>query len=217
MADTDPSKSNPDLTSLMSQVAALSSVNRKLEENNRSLEDKLKDHEVIVGRFKEQEREEMRKKLDTYIKQWVDENDWTDPKLKESVLNGMKEMVDQNKKDNTIWNMVCCASATHKKNVDEMQKLQQEYNSLRAKVEGTSVRSEDARVAGKRKEPEPTYAAVGVAASCGGSAAAGSSSSSGGSRSIWDEFGDNIRATDLSTFVPNPDYLRSMMAGGDAL
>ena len=217
MADTDPSKSNPDLTSLMSQVAALSSVNRKLEENNRSLEDKLKDHEVIVGRFKEQEREEMRKKLDTYIKQWVDENDWTDPKLKESVLNGMKEMVDQNKKDNTIWNMVCCASATHKKNVDEMQKLQQEYNSLRAKVEGTSFRSEDARVAGKRKEPEPTYAAVGVAASCGGSAAAGSSSSSGGSRSIWDEFGDNIRATDLSTFVPNPDYLRSMMAGGDAL
>lgn len=177
-----------DVTSLMTQVTSLANEKRLLEE-------KLKENAVIVERFQEQEREEMKKKFDTVIQQWIEENDWTDPKLKESVLNGMQEMVKNNKKDNPIWNMVCCASATHKNNVTQLQKVQEEYNELKTRVEGGTFRAEDARVienaGSKRKEPE----------SLGG----------GSASSVWDSFATTFKAED-SHFTPDPEVIRSLRA-----
>jgi hypothetical protein len=192
MTDTD----RADVTSLMTQVTTLANDKRLLEE-------RLKENATIVERFKEQEREEMKKKFDTVIQQWIDENDWTDPKLKESVLNGMKDMVEHNKRDNPIWNMVCCASSTHKNNVNTLQKVQEQYNELKGRVESGSFRGEDSRLqaagsfggggggaGSKRKEPE-----------CGSSVAGGAS--------LWDSFGDGF-SKEVSSFIPDPDVIRSL-------
>ena len=202
-----------DVASLMSQVTALASEKKLLE-------DKLKENSVIVERFQEQERAEMKRKLDEVIQQWVDENDWTDPDLKKKVLEGMQEMVQHNKKDSPIWNMVCCASETHKKNVTELNRITTEYNTLRSKVEGGSFKNEASRVVPgdsgsglKRKEPEPmNSSSSGMSYSAG----AGSSSGGGGGRagpaSIWDDFAASIQggSSSINHFVPEPEVLRGL-------
>lgn len=177
-----------DVTSLMTQVTSLANDKKMLEE-------KLRENSAIVERFQEQEREEMKKKFDSVIQQWIDENDWTDPKLKESVLNGMQEMVKNNKNDNPIWNMVCCASATHKNNVTRLQKIQDDYNELKGRVEQGTFRGEDARVqsiesaGSKRKEPE----------ALGGESAS----------SVWDSFATSFK-NEGNNFTPDPDVIRSL-------
>ncbi len=203
-----------DVASLMSQVTALASEKRLLE-------DKLKENSVIVERFQEQERAEMKRKLDEVIKQWVDENDWTDPELKKKVLDGMQEMVQHNKKDSPIWNMVCCASETHKKNVTELNRITTEYNTLRSKVEGGSFRNEASRVVAggdasssgmKRKAEE----AMGMSSySAGGGSSSGAGGAGGasvGPSSIWDDFAASIHggSSSINHFVPEPEVLRGL-------
>lgn len=197
-----------DVTSIMTQVASLSA-------EKRALEDKLKEHAVIVERFQAQEREEMKKKFDSMIQQWIEENDWTDPELKKSVLDGMQEMVKHNKKDSPIWNMVCCASETHKRNVTKLNQIQTEYNELKGKVEGGSFRSEESRLGGtKRKEAEPSSGGMmmGGGGSVSYSATGGSSGAAGGSasRSMWDDFHSAIETAGVSHFVPDPEVLRGI-------
>lgn len=166
-----------DVSSLVTQVSSLANEKKMLEE-------KLKEHALIVERFQEQERAEMKKKFDTIIQQWINENDWTDPKLKESVLEGMQDMVKRNKKDSPIWNMVCCASETHQRNVMKLNQVQEEYNKLKSQVEGGTFRVEEARL--KRKEPEPI----------GG----------GDVKTIWDDFDSKS----LSHFTPDPTVINSL-------
>ena len=199
-----------DVASLMSQVTALATEKRLLE-------DKLKENAVIVERFQEQERAEMKRKLDEVIKQWVDENDWTDPELKKKVLDGMQEMVQYNKKDSPIWNMVCCASETHKKNVTELNRITTEYNALRSKVEGGSFRNEASRVvdagssAGMKRKAEEVVGSSSYSA--GGAGAGGASSSSvSGPASIWDDFAASIQSgsSSINHFVPEPEVLRGL-------
>lgn len=166
-----------DVSSLVTQVSSLATEKKLLEE-------KLKEHAAIVERFQEQERAEMKKKFDTIIQQWVNENDWTDPKLKESVLEGMQDLVQKNKKDSPIWNMVCCASETHQRNVTKLNQITEEYNRLKSQVEGGTFRGEEARL-NKRKEPEPPTESV---------------------KTIWDDFDSKS----LSHFTPDPDVVKNL-------
>lgn len=194
MADAE-AKTDP--TSLLTQVSSLATVNQQLEV-------KLKQQEAVLARFQEQEREEMKKKFDTIIQQWINENDWTDPKLKESVLQGMEDMVQKNKKDSPIWNMVCCASETHVRNVTKLNELQEQYNSLKGRVEGGTFRTEDARMGGtKRKEPDG-----GASSSLGGFVGGGGGGSS--SASIWDDFETTVKSGSLTHFTPDPDVIKSL-------
>ena len=194
---TDPS-------SLLTQVSSLANANQQLE-------DQLKAQAVILGRFQEQEREEMKKKFDGMINQWINENDWTDQELKESVLKGMEEMVKKNKKESPIWNMVCCASETHVRNVTKLNQLQEEYNQLKGCVEGGTFRVDDARVGMKRKEPEggSSSSSSGFERG-GGGGGAGGGGGGGGSGSIWDDFESTVKGGSLSHFTPDPDTIKNL-------
>lgn len=103
-------------------------------------------------------------------------------------------MVKNNKRDNPIWNMVCCASATHKNNVTRLQKVQEDYNALKGQIESGTFRGEDARVqpiegaGSKRKEPD---------------------AASGGEASVWDSFATSFKA-DAGHFTPDPEVIRSL-------
>lgn len=196
--------------SLLAQVASLSAEKRMLE-------DRLKENSTVLERFQAQEREEMKKKFETIIQQWIEENDWTDPKLKESVLKGMEDMVQQNKGTSPIWNMVCCASETHKKNVTKLNQIQTEYNELKSRVEGGSFRSEESRLGGsKRREPEPAAKEDYLAGSSSGSSSyvvggsSGAAATAGRPVSVWDDFETALRGGGVSHFVPDPEVIRGL-------
>jgi hypothetical protein len=193
-------------SSLMAQVASLSAEKRMLEE-------RLKESSGVLERFQAQERDEMKKKFDTIIQQWINENDWTDPNLKDSVLKGMEEMVKQNKGTSPIWNMVCCASETHKRNVSKLNQIQTEYNDLKSRVEGGSFRSEESRLGGsKRKDPEPPVKDLGGSSSGGSSSyvVGGSGAADPRPVSVWDDFETVLRGGGVSHFVPDPEVIRGL-------
>jgi hypothetical protein len=71
--------------------------------------------------------------------------------LKEEFLTSCKRFADSG--DETgVWKVVCCASAAHKHQVNTIQKLTEDYNTLKQSVEGEFQESK------KRKEPEPSTA-----------------------------------------------------------
>jgi len=56
--------------------------------------------------------------------------------------------------------VVCCASAVHQNQVNTIQKLTEEYNTLKKTMDGGEFRTEESR---KRKEMEPaTSTTMGV-------------------------------------------------------
>ncbi len=55
---------------------------------------------------------------------------------------------------------MCCASAVHQNQVNTIQKLTEEYNTLKKTIDGGEFKTEESR---KRKESEPaTTSAFGV-------------------------------------------------------
>ena len=103
-------------------------------------------------------------------------------------MQGMEKIVKETKDDSPVWQVMCCASAAHKKNVTQMQKLQDDYNSLRSKVEGGTFRTEEARVGEKRKEAEEP-------------------SRSG---NAWDEFEIMCRGAALGSYVPDEKLIKEL-------
>lgn len=169
-----------DTSSLLSHVSNLETEKKKLLERMQLQEQQLE-------KFTAEKREEMKKQFDTVIMDWLKEIDVSDEKAREEFVNGMQGMVKKTQQENPIWKMMCCASATHRRNVNELQKVQEEYNSLKTKVEGGSFRTEESRVGTKRIEPEPV-----------------------GRTSYWDDFETEIRGGSISSYVPDPDRLRDL-------
>lgn len=169
-----------DTSSLLSHVSNLETEKKKLLE-------RMQQQEQQLEKFTAEKREEMKKQFDTVILDWLKQIDVSDEKAREEFINGMQGMVKKTQQESPIWKMMCCASATHKRNVNELQRVQEEYNSLKSKVEGGSFRNEEARVGTKRVEPEPISRS-----------------------SYWDDFETSVRGGAISDFVPDPDRIRDL-------
>ena len=84
-----------------------------------------------------------------------------------------------------------CASASHNRNVTQLQKVTEDYNNLKTKVEGGTFNSEEARVGSKRKDPEEP--------------------SRGESSNAWDIFENSMRGGGgMDHFVPDPAKIKDM-------
>ena len=178
MAEAD----KPDLTSVLNHVSALESEKRALQENL------AKQHERLE-RLTQSKREEMKTQLDTMISEWLKDIDVTNEEVKTEFMTGMERIVKDTKDDSGVWQVMCCASNAHRRNVMQLQKVQEEYNELKTKVEGGTFRNEDARL-GKRKEmEEPTR---------------------GVSNNIWDEFESYMKAGGLNSFTPEPTVVKEL-------
>jgi len=179
MADADK---QPDLSSVLNHVSALEKERLALQEHVKLQNEKLE-------KLTAAKRDEMKKQLDTMIAEWLKDIDVTDDKQKQEFMNGMERIVKDTKEDSPVWQVMCQASAAHKRNVTQLQKMTEEYNSLKTKVEGGNFASEDSRIAGgKRKDPEePTR---------------------GGN--VWDEFETMCRGSGLHSYVPDDKVIRDL-------
>ena len=159
-------------------------------------EAKISEKDMVLEKFNSEKREEMKKKYDTIISEWLNSIDMADPKARDDFVQGVQGMVQKSQAESPVWKMLCCASEKHKTNVTELQRITEEYNSLKTKVEGGSFRSSDARVGEKRHEPEPSSSSMG-----------GPSSSRG---NYWDDFEASVRGGSLNNFTPDPERLKEL-------
>jgi predicted ribosome quality control (RQC) complex YloA/Tae2 family protein len=180
----DAAAAAPDTSSLLQHVTSL-------EEEKKKLADKLQQQEQMLEKFTQAKRDEMKKQFDGVIMDWLKEVDVSDEKVKQEFINGMEGIVKKTQQESPIWQVMCCASAAHRRNVTEMQKIQEDYNSLKTRVEGGTFRNEEARVGSKRSEPEPY-------------------SSGGGCKNYWDDFEAEIRGGAVQHFTPDPDRLKEL-------
>jgi len=170
----------PDLTSVLSHVNALESEKRALQEHLTKQNERLE-------RLTQSKREEMKTQLDTMISGWLKDIDVNNEEVKTEFMTGMERIVKDTKDDSGVWQVMCCASNAHRRNVMQLQKIQEEYNELKTKVEGGTFRNEEARL-GKRKEPEAP----------------------GPCNNIWDEFESYMKAGGMTSFTPEPGVVKEL-------
>ena len=183
MAEPNP----PDISSVLSHMQSLETDKKKLEEFVALQNQKLE--KLTAGK-----RDEMKKQLDGLIAEWLKDIDVTDEEVKKEFMTGMERIVKDTKEESGVWQVMCCASAAHKRNVGRLQEIQSEYNTLKTRVEGGTFRSEDARVVGKRKEPEEE--------------ARGGQGSGG---NVWDEFESMMKTNGgVGHFMPDANVIRDL-------
>jgi len=171
----------PDLSSVLNHVTAL-------EKEREALQQFVKDQNAKLEKLTAAKRDEMKKQLDTMIAEWLKDIDVTDEKQKTDFMQGMERIVKDTKEDSPVWQVMCQASAAHRRNVNQLQKVTEEFNTLKTKVEGGTFANEESRV-GKRKEPE----------AC-----------SDRSGNCWDEFESLCKGGGLSSFVPDDKVIRNL-------
>jgi cytochrome c556 len=174
----------PDLNSVLSHVSNLETEKKKLEEYVAQQNQKLE-------KLTQAKRDEMKKQLDTMIAEWLQGIDVNNEDVKKEFMQGMENIVKNTKDDSGVWQVMCCASAAHKRNVSELQKVQSEYNALRTKVEGGTFSNEEARLGKRRAEEEPSR---------GG----------GAPPNVWDEFESFTRGGGVSNYTPDPTMVREL-------
>jgi hypothetical protein len=178
MADAE----KPDLNSVLTHVSTLESEKKQLQEYLAKQNERLE-------KLTASKRDEMKKQLDTMISEWLNNIDVTDDSLKQEFMNGMERIVKDTKDDSGVWQVMCCASAAHRRNVGQLQKVQEEYNVLKTKVEGGTFHTEEARVGTKRPHPEEPTREPG---------------------NIWDDFETYMRGGGISNFTPDPSKIRDL-------
>jgi hypothetical protein len=174
----------PDLTSVLNHVSALETEKRALQEHLTKQGERLE-------RLTQAKRDEMKTQLDTMIVGWLKDIDVNNEEVKTEFMTGMERLVKDTKDDSGVWQVMCCASNAHRRNVMQLQKIQDEYNELKTKVEGGTFRTEDARL-GKRKRPEDEEEVV------------------RGPGNIWDEFEGYMKGGGLSSFIPEPGVVKEL-------
>ena len=147
-----------DLGSVLSHVEQLQkqllAKENEVKEARQREEDARRQAELLTNtnqKLTEAKREAMKEEFNSKVRDWIKDMDskMVPDTLKEEFLSSCERFAD--KGDETgVWKVVCCASAAHKHQVNTIQKLTEDYNALKTKVDGEFQDSK------KRKEPEPT-------------------------------------------------------------
>ena len=161
-ASTAASGSNNNHKDLASLLAHVEALQRQLtgkadelktcQEREEAIKAQLRLLEDTNNKLTESKREEMKQEFQDRIQGWIRDLDakQVPEGLKEEFLKGVENFANKGN-ESGVWKVVCCASAVHKNQVDTINRLTEEYNALKSKVEGGEFRSEESR---KRKEPE---------------------------------------------------------------
>lgn len=136
---------SPDMTSLLNQV-------KTQQEQLQSYKAAMEELEKVNEKLSAQKREEMKEQFQKQIQKWVEAWPTTDfnNEYKQEILEKAQNMANKGV-ENGVWKLLCCASNMHKNQVNEIQRLTEDYNTLKGKVEGGEFRHEESR---KRKEPD---------------------------------------------------------------
>jgi hypothetical protein len=148
-----------DLGSVLSHVETLQKQliarENELKESKQREEEARRQAEQLNNvnmKLTEAKREAMKQEFNGKVRDWIKDMDskMVPDTLKEEFLSSCERFAD--KGDETgVWKVVCCASAAHQHQVNTIQKLTEDYNTLKKTVEG-QFGTEESR---KRKEMEP--------------------------------------------------------------
>ena len=153
--------STKDLGSVLSHVETLQKqlATRELElreakQKEEEARRQVEQLNTVNSKLTEAKRESMKQEFNNKVRGWIkDMDDKLVPEpLKEEFLTSCEKFADKGD-DTGVWRVVCCASAAHQHQVNTIQKLTDEYNSLKKTIDGGEFRTEESR---KRKEAEPT-------------------------------------------------------------
>lgn len=132
-----------DISSILMQV-------QKLQGDHEAKDKVIEALRAELGQLKQGKREDMKKIFDTVIAKWL-EDSVKDEEARKQFAQGMERIVD-NTHENGIWTVACAASNLHKSQLEEIERLRVENDSLRtAATSGFS--NEASRKRGREEAP----------------------------------------------------------------
>lgn len=157
-----------DVTSLMKQLVSLQQQNNKLESLVNTRDKLLSEKEEYIKSLTEKKRIEMQNELKNGIDTWLQAMDLKNPESRLQFRQGLENLADRTK-ESGVWDVVCCASAMHRNNVNELARLQSENSALRthlganaytfqaphSRIESNVLPPDSQTVLGKRGADEP--------------------------------------------------------------
>jgi uncharacterized membrane protein YheB (UPF0754 family) len=123
---------------------------KNLEQQKQELERRLQETEERAARMSQKTKAAMQSAMDTLMKKWMDAVETKDDTVKHQFKTGLDTLINKSADENGVWQMMVAASALHERQEHNLDKLRQENNDLRNRVD-SSFATPESRVGSKRK------------------------------------------------------------------
>eukprot|EP00961_Rhodomonas_salina_P161330 2171738-Rhodomonas_salina.2 len=155
------------ITSLQKENQDLLQQRREIESRLKDLETKMQEKEALHMKEKEQfievQKKEMEHHFKSFMQDWIASMEKENPEVIEKMKGGIDKLIEGGRNKDKMWEILCCASKTHKANVNTIEELTKTNNMLmeRNKQLETIARtgegySNDAARIGKRSRSNDT-------------------------------------------------------------
>ena len=123
---------------------------KNLEQQKQELEKRLQETEERASRMSQKTNAAMQSAMDTLMKKWMDAVETKDDTVKQQFKTGLDTLINKSADENGVWQMMVAASALHERQEHNLDKLRQENNELRGRVD-SSFATPESRTGAKRK------------------------------------------------------------------
>lgn len=144
---TPETESKPDFSNILSHV-------KDLEKQLHDMRNKNTDLQTQNTRMSQKTQADMQKIAESMYKSWLEEIPINDAKIKDDFRSSMDSFVKNAAEDNGVWKMMVAASDLHRQKVHDFDKLQEENNELKKRVNGMYGDSNSRIVGEKSKATE---------------------------------------------------------------
>jgi hypothetical protein len=121
-------------TSLLHQLTRLQAEKQELLNKSREYEAQLKqrddamlkikeNYEKEHAEFIESSKREMQEQFRNFMEDWMATMKKESPEVVEQVMEGAKHLMEEGRKNDRVWNLLCCASKVYKNNVNAIEEL----------------------------------------------------------------------------------------------
>lgn len=145
---SDSSSSQQAKTSMPSDISSILTQVQNLQGDKERLLRELEAARAENGHLKQGKREEMKRVFDTVISKWL-EDSVKDEEAKKNFTQGMERIMDSTNQ-NGVWTVACAASNLHKAQLEEIERLRVENETLKSASSG-GFKEETSRKRGREE------------------------------------------------------------------
>lgn len=139
-------ESKPDFSNILSHVKDLEQKLKNVEGENSNLRQ-------INARMSQKTQADMQKIAESMYNSWLKDIPIDNDKIKEDFRCSMDHFVKNAAEDNGVWKMMVAASDLHRQRQHDFDKLQEENNELKKRVNGMYADS-NSRTVGEKSKAE---------------------------------------------------------------
>jgi hypothetical protein len=121
-------------TSLLHQLARLQTEKQEWLNKTREYDNRLKERDDTLVKMKENyekehaefietSKREMQEQFRNFMEDWMVTMKKESPEVVEQVMEGAKNAMQEGRKNDKVWNLLCCASKVYKNNVNAIEEL----------------------------------------------------------------------------------------------